>query len=126
MKSAKLSGAHVEPRGSVDPASEVPENQWAEFCFENVRRLPHCYGVYWLGDGDRCVWYIGEGHFPGVLKTKESNALSGIDNTIQKYPVRFRWRRTSTKPECRRLQDDLLEEFRQKHGELPPFNEKVG
>jgi formate dehydrogenase beta subunit len=92
-------------------APAQPPKKWLEFNAENLENVPQLEGVCQLFDTDRNVIYIkGSMNLQAELKEQLSNGVNAsyfIYEEAMMYTQR---------------ENELLQEFLQQHGSLPPVN----
>jgi hypothetical protein len=77
------------------------------------------FGVYELGDENKNTVYYGS----GKVKTRLLDHLNKKECPLARY---YRVDYCSTEAECRAKEQQLLQAFKNIHGKLPIYNEKMG
>lgn len=91
--------------------------KWSIFSEENVKSVPSVYGVYELADSKKSIIYIGQ----GKLQERLMDHLNNIKKA--KY---FRFEQIRSKEKAEQREKALLREYRENHGHLPNYNERMG
>lgn len=95
------------------------QKKWSKFKKENMKKLPNVYGVYELRNEKGEVIYIGEGKVKERMQAHFSSGSDPIPGTTH-----YRQQPTGGKRRAVERQNTILEQFKQKHGKFPRFNQK--
>jgi hypothetical protein len=92
--------------------------QWWSYTNDVVAYDPDKLGVYELGDEAKNTVYYGS----GMIKTRLLDHLNKKECPMARY---YRFELFNTEAECKAREKELLEDYKQKHGKLPMYNEKI-
>jgi len=94
-------------------------SQWWGYRESIVSTDKDDFGVYELIDGDEYVIYIGSGQ----VKTRLLDHLNKKEFPMaEQYRVEY----CVTETECRIREQQLLQAYKNAHGKLPMYNERIG
>ncbi|MFP4081564.1 MAG: FAD-dependent oxidoreductase [Candidatus Aminicenantes bacterium] len=92
----------------------IPPEKWIEFTEERVGQVPESEGVFQLLDGEKNIIYIA-----GTANLKQTLRDQLASNPKARY---FFYQQD---PMYTKKESELIQQFLQKHGHLPPGNEEV-
>jgi predicted GIY-YIG superfamily endonuclease len=93
--------------------------KWEYYSNHFVGYDPDKLGVYELDDKDKNTVYYGSGN----IKSRLLDHLNKRECPLTRY---YRFELFTTEVECRRREEELLKEYKQRHGKLPMYNERIG
>jgi len=92
---------------------------WWEYKKAMASMDPDKLGVYELGDKDKKTVYYGS----GKIKTRLLDHLNKKACPLARY---YRFDLFKTEEECKAREEELLKAYKQQHGKLPMYNERIG
>ena len=102
-----------ELRGRISPVMLPPE-RWLRFEIQNISLLPETEGVYQLFDEEKNVIYI-----KGTMSLRRELIEQLETNKEARY---FKW---EEEPMYTKRESELIQQFLQTHGRLPPQNDEL-
>ena len=93
--------------------------KWSNYKKKHIEEVDNVYAVYELADGSKEVIYIGEGKLRERLLAHITDGSDPIPTTSH-----FRFETTGSKTRCVQRQNYLLNEFEQRYGRLPKYNQR--
>jgi hypothetical protein len=94
-------------------------SQWWTYDRSIVAYSPDELGVYELGDESRITVYYGS----GKIRARLLDYLNKKECPMARY---YRFELFITEEECRAKEQQLLDDYKRRHGILPMYNEKIG